>query len=68
MLTVRAFSSNNISIINIIKVFASTEASSKTMQIPNPKKISTDMIGPVDPVSNLRRIIFKQPPKESDLD
>ncbi|CAG9095549.1 unnamed protein product [Plutella xylostella] len=38
------------------------------MQIPNPKKISTDMIGPVDPVSNLRRIIFKQPPKESDLE
>ncbi|XP_022125251.2 COA8 family protein CG14806, mitochondrial [Pieris rapae] len=38
------------------------------IQPPNPKKISSDMVGPPDPVSNLRRIIFKQPANESELE
>lgn len=41
---------------------------SKCVQIPNPKKISSDMVGPPDPVSNLRRVIFKQPTNETKME
>ncbi|XP_059061796.1 COA8 family protein CG14806, mitochondrial [Achroia grisella] len=41
---------------------------SKVVQPPNPTNISNDMVGPPDPVSNLRRIIFKQPQNESALE
>ncbi|KAL4706321.1 hypothetical protein ACJJTC_004930 [Scirpophaga incertulas] len=41
---------------------------SKCAEIPNPKKITSDMIGPPDPVSNLRKIIFKQPSNETQLE
>lgn len=48
--------------------YTSTTSESKSIQPPNPKKISTDMIGPPDPVSNLRRIIFKQSVNETELE
>lgn len=47
---------------------SSTAQETKTLQPPNPKKIGSDMIGPPDPVSNLRRIIFKQPSNETDIE
>ncbi|XP_030023529.2 COA8 family protein CG14806, mitochondrial [Manduca sexta] len=46
----------------------STTPESKSIQPPNPKKITTDMVGPPDPVSNLRRIVFKQPENETTLE
>ncbi|XP_026329866.1 APOPT family protein CG14806, mitochondrial [Hyposmocoma kahamanoa] len=48
--------------------YTSTTSESKSIQPPNPKKISTDMIGPPDPASNLRRIIFKQSVNETELE
>lgn len=45
-----------------------TTPDSKSIQPPNPNKISSDMIGPPDPVSNLRRIIFRAPTNENDLE
>ncbi|KAJ2952476.1 hypothetical protein O0L34_g6787 [Tuta absoluta] len=46
----------------------STTPDTKSIQPPNPKKINTDMIGPPDPVSNLRRVIVKQPTDETELE
>ncbi|XP_026763848.2 COA8 family protein CG14806, mitochondrial [Galleria mellonella] len=43
-------------------------ADSKVIQPPNPTKISSDMVGPPDPVSNLRRIVFKQAQDETALE
>ncbi|XP_053625929.1 COA8 family protein CBG23705, mitochondrial [Plodia interpunctella] len=40
----------------------------QSVQLPNPTKISSDMVGPPDPVSNLRRIIFRQPQNETTLE
>lgn len=40
----------------------------KVVQPPNPKKITSDMVGPPDPVSNLRKIIFREAPNESALE
>ncbi|VVC99439.1 unnamed protein product, partial [Leptidea sinapis] len=47
--------------------FYTTEKNS-SQQIPYENKISSDMIGPPDPVSNLRKIIFRKPHNESDLE
>ncbi|XP_075970042.1 cytochrome c oxidase assembly factor 8 [Anticarsia gemmatalis] len=46
----------------------STTKDTKSIQPPNPKRISSDMVGPPDPVSNLRTVIFKEPPNESQLE
>ncbi|CAG4906821.1 unnamed protein product [Colias eurytheme] len=46
----------------------STTPDNKSVLPPNPQKISTDMVGPPDPVSNLRRIVFKQPANEGQLE
>lgn len=46
----------------------STTPDTKSAQPPNPRTISTDMVGPPDPVSNLRRIVFKQPTNETKLE
>ncbi|KAL0893526.1 hypothetical protein ABMA27_013722 [Loxostege sticticalis] len=46
----------------------STAPDSKSIQPPNPKKITSDMVGPPDPVSNLRKIIFREPPNETALE
>lgn len=59
--------SRNTSCI-LLSRYTSTTSETKSIQPPNPKKISTDMIGPPDPVSNLRRIIFKQPVTETELE
>lgn len=48
--------------------FATRNISQNNAAVPSPKKINTDMIGPSDPVSNLRRIVFKQPHDETDLE
>lgn len=69
MLTRRICACNRNMHYLITKVNTSTTPDSKcAVQTPNPKKITTDMIGPVDPVSNLRKIIFKQPPNETELE
>uniref|UniRef100_A0A2A4JI94 Apoptogenic protein 1, mitochondrial n=1 Tax=Heliothis virescens TaxID=7102 RepID=A0A2A4JI94_HELVI len=47
---------------------ASTTQETKSIQPPNPRRISTDMVGPPDPVSNLRRVIFRIPPNETELE
>lgn len=52
----------------VLTRYTSTTSESKSIQPPNPKKISTDMIGPPDPVSNLRKIIFKQSVNETELE
>lgn len=52
----------------ILLRLTSTTPESKSAQTPNPKSISSDMVGPPDPVSNLRRIVFKQPPNETKLE
>ncbi|XP_046390608.1 COA8 family protein CG14806, mitochondrial [Ischnura elegans] len=41
---------------------------SMTSGMNNPKKINTDLIGPADPVSNLRPVVFKISDKESPLE
>ncbi|XP_049866827.1 COA8 family protein CG14806, mitochondrial isoform X3 [Pectinophora gossypiella] len=46
----------------------STTPDTKSLQPPNPKKISTDMIGPPDPVSNLRKVIYRQPGNETAIE
>ncbi|KOB51778.1 UPF0671 protein, partial [Operophtera brumata] len=46
----------------------STTPDTMSAQAPNPKTISTDMVGPPDPVSNLRRIVFKQATNETKLE
>lgn len=46
----------------------STTKDTKSIQPPNPKRISTDMVGPPDPVSNLRTVIFRQPINETQLE
>lgn len=46
----------------------STTPDTKSAQPPNPRTISTDMVGPPDPVSNLRRIVFRQPSGETKLE
>lgn len=48
--------------------YTSTTSDTKSIQAPNPTKISSDMIGPPDPVSNLRKIIFKVPKNETNLE
>ncbi|XP_068629682.1 COA8 family protein CBG23705, mitochondrial [Battus philenor] len=48
--------------------YTSTTADTKVVQPPNAKKITSDMVGPPDPVSNLRRIVFKQPANETGLE
>ncbi|XP_013199447.1 COA8 family protein CG14806, mitochondrial [Amyelois transitella] len=48
--------------------FLSDSKSVQSVQPPNPKKISSDMVGPPDPVSNLRKVIFKQPQDETALE
>ncbi|CAB3234756.1 unnamed protein product [Arctia plantaginis] len=48
--------------------FTSTTKDTKSMQPPNPKRICSDMVGPPDPVSNLRTIIFKEPLNETHLE
>ncbi|KAF9822393.1 hypothetical protein SFRURICE_017668 [Spodoptera frugiperda] len=47
---------------------ASTTPDTKSIQPPNPRRISTDMVGPPDPVSNLRKVIFRIPPNETELE
>ncbi|CAK1552662.1 unnamed protein product [Leptosia nina] len=46
----------------------STTPENKFQQPPNPTKISCDMVGPPDPVSNLRKIIFKKAATETQLE
>lgn len=46
----------------------STTKDTKSIQPPNPKRICSDMVGPPDPVSNLRTIIFKEPLNETHLE
>ncbi|XP_063360081.1 COA8 family protein CG14806, mitochondrial [Cydia amplana] len=46
----------------------STTNDAKSIQIPNPTKINSDMVGPPDPVSNLRKVIYKQPANETNLE
>lgn len=48
--------------------YTSTINETKSIQAPSPNKISSDMIGPPDPVSNLRKIIFKKPKDETNLE
>lgn len=47
---------------------ASTTPDTKSIQPPNPRRISSDMVGPPDPVSNLRKVIFRIPPNETELE
>lgn len=47
---------------------ASTTPDPKSIQPPNPSKITSDMVGPPDPVSNLRRIVFRKPTNETSLE
>ncbi|XP_013140452.1 PREDICTED: APOPT family protein CG14806, mitochondrial [Papilio polytes] len=48
--------------------WTSTTPDTKAVQPPNAKKITSDMVGPPDPISNLRKIIFKQPSNETRLE
>ncbi|XP_063821454.1 COA8 family protein CG14806, mitochondrial [Ostrinia nubilalis] len=56
------------SYVTILSNQITTAPDSKSIQTPNPKKITSDMVGPPDPVSNLRKIIFKEPPNETPLE
>lgn len=52
----------------VVSRYTSTTPDVKSIQTPNPSKISSDMIGPPDPVSNLRTIIFRKPANETNLE
>ncbi|XP_045446014.1 COA8 family protein CG14806, mitochondrial [Melitaea cinxia] len=52
----------------VVSRYTSTTPDVKSIQTPNPSKISSDMIGPPDPVSNLRTIIFRKPTNETNLE
>lgn len=60
--------SRHATCLKIICRGTSTTNDAKSMQTPNPRKVSSDMVGPPDPVSNLRKIIYKQPANESELE
>lgn len=69
MISLRIISGNRYkSCIIIASNKTSTTPDTKSIQPPNPKKITSDMVGPPDPVSNLRRIVFKQPNNETKLE
>ncbi|XP_032514102.2 COA8 family protein CG14806, mitochondrial [Danaus plexippus] len=52
----------------ILARFNTTTPNANSVQAPKPQNISSDMIGPPDPVSNLRRIIFKKSSEETELE
>ncbi|XP_041977010.1 COA8 family protein CG14806, mitochondrial [Aricia agestis] len=59
---------NNYLNLRLILRTQSTIPDQKSVQPPQPHNISSDMIGPPDPVSNLRRIVFKKPENETTLE
>lgn len=67
MLPLRRIASNGHHVAKVCR-HGSKATDTKVVQPPNAKKISTDMIGPPDPVSNLRQIVFKQPVNETGLE
>ncbi|RVE54950.1 hypothetical protein evm_000317 [Chilo suppressalis] len=54
--------------IPILQRSLNTKSSSKTETNPNPKKICSDMVGPPDPITNLRKFVFKEPANETSLE
>ncbi|KAJ0180256.1 hypothetical protein K1T71_003660 [Dendrolimus kikuchii] len=58
----------HITPIFLLGRYINTAPDGKLAQIPNPKKITSDMVGPPDPVSNLRRIVFREPSNETELE
>lgn len=68
MISNRIFKFNRHKSCLIVSRNASTTQDTKSIQPPNPKRISSDMVGPPDPVSNLRKVIFRIPPNETELE
>ncbi|XP_047988832.1 COA8 family protein CG14806, mitochondrial [Leguminivora glycinivorella] len=66
MLSSRIYLRNSFLLLTSRNTSTTNEA--KSMQTPNPTKINCDMVGPPDPVSNLRKVIYKQPANETDLE
>ncbi|XP_047527763.1 COA8 family protein CG14806, mitochondrial [Vanessa atalanta] len=67
MLSTRVNKAYRLQLKSVVRQ-TSTTPDAKSIQSPNPSKISSDMIGPPDPVSNLRKIIFKKPDNETYLE
>ncbi|XP_072944304.1 COA8 family protein CG14806, mitochondrial [Epargyreus clarus] len=55
-------------VLLFIRQSSTIKSDTKSEQPPNPHKITSDMVGPPDPVSNLRKVIFKKPKDETALE